>query len=60
MTITFDTDDERIVRQKLEEEGVSVTALRIQNVLYNVRAAFLQQFDEEADHMINEFEAEAA
>jgi hypothetical protein len=58
MTITFDGQDEAQVSKKLEEAGISVTAERIQEVLYNVRAAFTQQFGEEADYMINEFEAD--
>ncbi len=58
MTITFDDNDAQIIRQKLEGAGIGVSDARVQEVLYNVEAAFGQQFDYEADYMINEFEAD--
>ena len=58
MTINFDENDKIEVRKQLEDAGITITPQRIEDVLYNVRAAFMQQFDEEADYMINEFEAD--
>ncbi len=56
MRITFDETDIELVAEKLEHAELHVSDKRIQDVLYNVRAALEQQFDEEADYMINEFE----
>jgi hypothetical protein len=58
MIITFDKEDTAQIRKKLDEAGISVSAHRIHEVLYNVEAAFQQQFGHEADYMINEFEAD--
>ena len=51
MTITFDKTD-----HELEHAELHISDKRIRDVLYNVAAALQQQFDEEADFMINEFE----
>ncbi len=56
MKITFDENDRHNIRARLEEADVSVSEKRISRVLHNIEAAFQQQFDEEADYMINEFE----
>lgn len=58
MTITFDEKDRAVVILKVQDAGITSTSKRVDDVLYNVEAAFLQQFDEEADYMINEFEAD--
>lgn len=56
MTIAFDKVDRELVAEKLEHAELFVSDKRISDVLYNVAAALGQQFDEEADFMINEFE----
>lgn len=56
MTITFDKTDRELVAEKLEHTELFVSDKRVSDVLYNVAAALQQQFDEEADFMINEFE----
>ncbi len=56
MTITFDKTDHELVAEKLEHAELHISDKRIRDVLYNVAAALQQQFDEEADFMINEFE----
>jgi len=58
MTIIFNSHDRDIVHDKLLEAGISIDVKRISDVLYNVEAAFVQQFDYEAEYMINEFEAD--
>lgn len=58
MTITFDDKDRAVVVLKLQGADITATSKRVDDVLHNVEAAFLQQFDEEADYMINEFEAD--
>lgn len=57
MTITFSKADRELIAEKLEHYGLHISEDRISDVLYNVAAAFRQQFDEEADFMINEFES---
>lgn len=56
MRITFSRTDRELVARKLEEADLQVTDSRINEVLYNVDAAFKQQLDEEAEYMVNEFE----
>lgn len=56
MTIAFDKGDRELVAEKLEHAELFVSDKRISGVPYNVAAALQQQFDEEADFMINEFE----
>ena len=56
MTIIFDDNDRELVREKLKQIGLYVDEQRITDVLYNVKAAYLQQLDYEADYMINDFE----
>lgn len=56
MTITFNRQDRELVAEKLGQANVHISDSRIDGVLYNVQAALQQQFDEEADFMINEFE----
>jgi len=58
MTIQFHTKDRELVAHKLKRDGITVNDRRIDNVLYNVEAALLQQFDMEADFMIDVFEAD--
>jgi hypothetical protein len=59
MKIIFEPKDKDLVRRKLNDYGITTNQpKRIDSVLYNVEAAFLQQLDEEADYMINEFEAD--
>lgn len=57
MRITFSRTDRELVARKLEEADLQVTDSRINEVLYNVDAAFKQQLGEEAEYMVNEFEA---
>jgi len=59
MTVAFSKQDRELVAEKLEHSGLGISDKRIDEVLYNVSAAFQQQFDEEADYMINEFEADS-
>ncbi len=58
MKITFDENDRHNITARLEEACVSVSERCISRVLQNIEAAFQQQFDEEADYMINEFKAD--
>lgn len=57
MTITFDRNDKNMILQRLAAAGVIADQERVASVLYNIEAAFQQQLGEEADFMINEFEA---
>jgi len=54
MTITFSKTDRELIAEKLEHDGLYISEDRIDDILYNVQAAFVQQFDEEADYMIDE------
>lgn len=56
MTIIFTKHDRKLVAEKLEHAGLYISDSRIDEVLYNIEAAFQQQVDEEMDYMINEFE----
>lgn len=55
MTITFSKADRELIAEKLEHDGLYISEDRIDDILYNVRAALVQQLDEEADYMINAF-----
>lgn len=57
MTIRFSKADRELVAKKLEQADVHITDSRIDSVLYNVDVAFKQQLGEEAEYMVNEFEA---
>ena len=56
MRITFNQTDRELVAEKLEHAELYVSDQRVNDVLRNVQAALEQQFDEEADYMIDEFE----
>ncbi len=56
MKIAFSKEDRATIAKKLEQSGLRVSHSRIEEVLYNIDAAFKQQFDEEADYMIERFE----
>jgi hypothetical protein len=58
MTITFDQTDRALIIAKLIDYGISASDRRVEEVLSNVEAALLQQFDAEAEYAINEFEAD--
>lgn len=54
MTITYSKADRELIVEKLEHDGLYISNDRIDDILYNVTAAFQQQFDEEASYMIDE------
>lgn len=56
MTITFDENDRNMILHRLAAADISAYQERVTSVLYNIEAAFQQQFGDEADYMINEFE----
>lgn len=56
MNVTFNKADRALVAEELRQAGLYVDDKRIDDVLYNTKAAFLQQLPEEVTYMVNEFE----
>lgn len=52
MTINYTDEQRQLVQDKLVEAGLATD--RVNDVLYNVTAAFTQQFNNEVDYMVNE------
>lgn len=58
MKITFEMADREQVEKLLDAAGVSASDINVDIVLESIAAAFVQQFTEEAEHMINNLDEE--
>ena len=54
MNLVFTVRETDMVKFKLKQADLKDTEHNVKRVLIGVQAAFKQQFDEEADHIINE------
>jgi hypothetical protein len=57
MRILFNKEDRELVTRRLENVGIIGDEDRVYAILSSVGAALQQQFHEEADYMIHEYEA---
>lgn len=57
MTITFTEHDRRMILLRLAANGRVATQVRVTEVLERIEAAFQQQYGDEADYMIELYEA---